>query len=239
MRALLAFLVALALPAGAEPLRIGTEPDYAPYILRDPATGELTGFDKQMGDEICRRGGFDCEWVPMLFSDLVPSVAAGEIDIAIAGMADTPARRQIVAFTRTYRDILPSAGAYAALRPGLSSEGLVAGVQQGTVHADFLAAAGRPHVTFPDTASMIAALRTGEVGVVFGGWGNLEAVIATTDPDLRIVEVVDVPSYPTAIAVGRDRASLRMRIDAIIAGMEKDGTLDRLERRWFPEGMAL
>ena len=86
---------------------------------------------------------------------------------------------------------------------------------------------------------MIAALRAGEVGVVFGGWGNLEAVIATTDPDLRIVEVVDVPSYPTAIAVGRDRASLRMRIDAIIAGMEKDGTLDRLERRWFPEGMAL
>jgi polar amino acid transport system substrate-binding protein len=236
-----AALLAMALtaaPVQAETLRIGTEPDYAPYMFLD-AKGQFTGFDKDLGDIICAQGAFDCEWVPMAFSDLIPAIQTGRIDIAISGMASTQARARIVDFTIDYRPPGPAAGAFAALRPGLSADGLLAGVQIGTIQADYLASAGHPHRTYPDSRSMIDALRRGEVEVIFGGYGNIDQIIRDTDPDLRIIELVEVPGYGTAIAVSRARKGLLPRLDSILTGLFADGTLDRLEQVWFPDGQDL
>ena len=231
-------LALLGCAVQAETLRIGTEPDYAPYTLLG-ADGHLSGFDIDLATLICDRGGFDCEWTVMTFSDLVGAVGKGRIDIAIAGMADTPGRRRLVDFSRPYRPNTPGYGAYAALSPGFSADGLLAGVQAGTIQAEFLQSLGRDYQSYPDTTAMILALRAGEVGVVFGGLGNIEGLIETTDPDLRIVETVEVDNYDTAIAISRDWPGLTARIDALIDAIEADGQLQNLETRWFPVGLSL
>lgn len=235
---LAALALVCAAPVPAETLRIGTEPDYAPYAMqRDD--GSLIGFDIDLGKLICARGPFECEWVVMAFSDLVGAVHDARLDIAIAGMADTPGRRELVDFSRTYRPATPGFGAYAALTPGLSADGLLAGVQEGTIQQEFLTAIGRAHRSYSDTTTMIAALRAGEVEVVFGGLGNIEQAAETTDPDLRIVEIVAVDNYGTAIAISRERKGLTARIDLILNGIEAEGLLQDLEDRWFPEGESL
>jgi polar amino acid transport system substrate-binding protein len=231
-------LLALASPALAEPLRIGAEPEYVPYMLQE-ADGTWTGFDRQMGDEICLRGGFECEWVMMPFDALIGAIQAGQIDIAIAGMANAPERQQFVDFTRAYRPESPNFGAFAGLQPALIIEGLLTGVQAGTVHEGYLADSDQPFVTFPDTATLLSALRAGEVQLIFGSWGQMDTLATSTAPDLRIVGTVELPDLSTAIAVSRKADGLVDRLNGIIDELESDGFLDGLERRWFPEGEAL
>lgn len=237
---LLAALLVAAAPAWAEPLRIGTDGDYHPFSFRD-AAGELTGYDIAIGEAICVQGGFECEWTVMAFVDLTAAIASGKIDIAIAAMADTPARRQIVDFSQSYRvdEGGPSTGAFAGVIPGLSAEGQMAAVQEGTIHADFLAMTGHPHRTYRDVASMLDALNRGEVQVIFDGWGHIDQLIQNGHAGLRIVETVDVPSYPTAIAVSKARPDLRARIDAILATLRRTGDMSALEAIWFPDGQSL
>lgn len=228
----------LAVPALAETLRIGTEPDYAPFIFTAP-DGTLSGFDKDLGDAICAQAGFECIWTTMPFVDLVGAVADGTIDIAISGMADTPSRRELVDFSIPYRPDLGNVAAFAGTSLGLSAEGLLAGVQVGTVQAEYLAEIGHPHRTYIDLAELAAALRRGEVQVIFAGYGNLTHLIETTAPDLRIVEIIEVPNYATAIAINRGIKGLKVRIDAVIEAMGRNGQLEELENRWFPAGQSL
>ena len=229
-----------AVPAWAEPLRIGTDGDYAPFSFYDDA-GRLTGFDIAVADAICAAGGFDCEWTVMPFVDLTASVQAGRIDIAIASMADTPARRLLVDFSRPYRrdDSGPSVGAFAALTPGLSAEGMLAGVLDGSIHADYLAGIGHPLRAYPDVSAMIDALQRGEVQVIFDGYGHLDQMIENGFAALRLIETAEVPGYPTAIAISKKQPDLRRMIDEILTEMEISGQLDELDAFWFPEGQVL
>ena len=236
----LAALLVAAVPTWAEPLRIGTDGDYHPFSFRD-ASGTLTGYDIAVGNAICARGGFECEWTVMAFVDLNAAIAAGKIDIAIAAMADTPERRQIVDFSRSYRldDGGPSTGAFAAMIPGLSAEGQLAAAQEGTIHAEYLADIGHPHRLYRDITAMLDALDRGEVQVIFDSWGHLEQLIENGFTALRIIETADVPGYPTAIAISRARPDLKTRIDAILNAMIKTGEIATLESIWFPDGLSL
>jgi polar amino acid transport system substrate-binding protein len=234
----LATLAVLAGPAVAEDLRIGTEPDYAPYAFYED--GVLQGFDIDLGNAICDRGGFTCTWVEMAFEDLVGAVAAGEIDIAIAGMAATPSRAEIVDFSIPYRATnVPNFAAFASLLPGLTADGVMTAVQSGTIYVDHLAGAGQPFQTYPDMTAMIAALRAGEVQAIFGGYGNIEELIERGEAGLRIIASVEMEGYGTSIAVTRLKAGLTQRIDGLIEGLSADGVLDELETRWFAVGLVL
>lgn len=61
MKKLLAIMT-LSLAAGvanAEDLRIGTSADYPPWESVD-ASGEIVGFDRDVGNEICKRIDANC-----------------------------------------------------------------------------------------------------------------------------------------------------------------------------------
>ena len=50
------------LSAFAETIRVGTEGAYPPYnFINDK--GEVDGFERQVGDELCKRAKLDCIWV--------------------------------------------------------------------------------------------------------------------------------------------------------------------------------
>ena len=51
-------LAAFTLAAG-EPVTIATEGPFEPYIYVD-SSGTITGFEKDIADEICLRAAFDC-----------------------------------------------------------------------------------------------------------------------------------------------------------------------------------
>ncbi len=65
MNKLILSVAALALMTGAataDTVRMGTEGAYPPYNFIDD-NGEVAGFEREVGDELCARAELTCEWV--------------------------------------------------------------------------------------------------------------------------------------------------------------------------------
>jgi polar amino acid transport system substrate-binding protein len=77
---------------------IGTNNNYPPIIYKDPATNELQGFDIDLGRAIAKQLGVEAEFQEIAFAQMLPSLQTGRIDMVMAGMSDTPARRDIADF---------------------------------------------------------------------------------------------------------------------------------------------
>lgn len=95
-------------------LRIGMECDYAPNNWQeDTATdtnlpiSNLSGFyaegyDIQMSKLLAEKMDVDIEIVKLAWTGLIQALKEGQIDMIIAGMADTSERKESIAFSNTY-----------------------------------------------------------------------------------------------------------------------------------------
>ena len=86
-------------------LRVATEPYYAPQEFIDPSlTGQAqyVGSDMELAKLIAVRMGVELEVVPMDFTEVLYAVAEGECDLAISGLAFTPARASQVELSKGY-----------------------------------------------------------------------------------------------------------------------------------------
>lgn len=84
-------------------LVIATNPNYAPITFKDPATNKLTGFDIELGEAIAAELGLKAEWQETAFAQMLPSLQTGRVDMVMAFMSDTPARRETADFVNYIR----------------------------------------------------------------------------------------------------------------------------------------
>jgi len=82
-------------------VRMGTEGAYAPWNFINDA-GEVDGFERELGDELCARAELTCEWVTNEWDSIIPNLTSGNYDTIIAGMSVTAEREEIIAFTQPY-----------------------------------------------------------------------------------------------------------------------------------------
>ena len=75
-----------------------TQPNYPPIAFKDPATNQLQGLDIDLGEAIAKELGVKIEWQETAFAQMISSLQTGRADIAMAGMSDLPARREVVDF---------------------------------------------------------------------------------------------------------------------------------------------
>lgn len=78
------------------PIRAATTPNYPPMTYRDPATSTLMGFDVELGNAIAAKLGSKIEWQDTSFEQLSSGLATGRFDLMMAGIQDTPARREVM-----------------------------------------------------------------------------------------------------------------------------------------------
>jgi polar amino acid transport system substrate-binding protein len=79
-------------------IKAGIMPNYPPMDFKDPATGQLTGVDYDLGTEIAKRLGIKIEWQETAFEQMVSGLATNRLDIVLSGMTDTPERQKTVDF---------------------------------------------------------------------------------------------------------------------------------------------
>src|SRR6478735_198436 len=99
-------VLSLSLLAGtafADELRIGTSADYPPWESVD-ASGNIIGFDKDVGDEICKRIAATCNWQNQAYDGLLPGLQVGKFDLVISGVSINDERSQKVDFSAAYAD---------------------------------------------------------------------------------------------------------------------------------------
>ena len=73
-----------------------------PMNVRDPATGEWSGFNIEMARDLARSLGVELELVNSSYATLIPGLMAGQYQIIMAQLFANPERSQVVAFTDFY-----------------------------------------------------------------------------------------------------------------------------------------
>lgn len=107
------------------------------------------------------------------------------------------------------------------------------GVMSGATNGPAVEAAVGPVtvVYFPDLDRMLAALREGGVQAIVHESSCLEALVEK-DPSYKLMkEPLRKEDY--GLAVRLDNKDLAEALDAAIAGFKKDGTLERLKKKWI------
>ena len=99
----LAAAVTLAFSAGAmaETLKMGIEAAYPPFNNKD-ASGNVVGFDKEIGDALCAKMKVECTVVTSDWDGIIPALNAKKFDFLISSMSITDERKQAVDFTDPY-----------------------------------------------------------------------------------------------------------------------------------------
>ncbi|OUO47550.1 amino acid ABC transporter substrate-binding protein [Olsenella sp. An285] len=206
------------------------------YIDED---GNTVGFDVDLSNAIAEKMGLTCEWLPnQAFDTLVPTIKqGGKADISIAGVTITDERLEDVDFSDPYLNsnqalIVAASSDYAT--EDLDAEDIQIACQTGTT-GDAWIQENLPNATRVPLADVTA----GMMGVSTGSYQAMvidlpvaQNMLAQSFSDLTILE--EIPTGEQyGIAVSYDNPGLKDAINAALAEIESDGTMDELKQKWF------
>ncbi|MFP7571285.1 transporter substrate-binding domain-containing protein [Marivita sp. S2033] len=229
--AALAFTATIAFAESHSVVRLGTEGAYPPYNFLNDA-GEVDGFERELGDELCKRAELTCEWVTNEWDSIIPNLVAGNYDTIIAGMSITEERDEVIDFTANYTQ--PDPSSYLAL-DGADvdlTNGVIA-AQAGTIQASHVASSGATLVEFATPDETVAAVRAGEADAVLADKAYLEP-IAEENADVSLVGEDVLLGGGIGMGVRESDTELREKFTAAIESMKEDGTLNELIKKWLP-----
>ena len=232
MKKLIISTAALALSASmalaADVVRLGTEGAYPPWNFINDA-GEVDGFERELGDELCKRAELTCEWVTNEWDSIIPNLVSGNYDAIIAGMSITDERDEVIDFTQNYTQ--PDPTLYVALSMDVDVEGGVIAAQTGTIQAAHIAESNATLVEFATPEETIAAVRNGEADAVFAD-GSFLLPIAEEDETLMVLEQKVLLGGGVGMGVRESDAELKETLNAAIQSMKDDGSLNALITKW-------
>ncbi|MEQ8897380.1 MAG: transporter substrate-binding domain-containing protein [Roseovarius sp.] len=209
-------------------VRLGTEGAYPPWnFLND--SGEVDGFERELGDEICTRAELTCEWVTNDWDSIIPNLVSGNYDVIIAGMSITDERDEVIDFTQNYTP--PDPSAYLAMSEDLDLENAIIAAQTGTIQAAFVADKDWTLVEFATPEETIAAVRNGEADAVLADKSYLAPVAAEED-GLMLLSQEEEIGGGVGLGVRESDTELKETLDAAIQSMKDDGSLNEMITKW-------
>ncbi len=230
MSAALAVTAGFAMADGV--VRMGTEGAYPPYNYIDD-NGEVAGFERELGDELCARAELTCEWVTNDWDSIIPNLVSGNYDVIIAGMSITAERDEVIDFTQDYYP--PTASAYVAASADADWAAGTISAQTATIQAAYIAESGASLLEFATADETVAAVQNGEADAVFADYDYLAPVVEASGGALQFVG----DSVPLGGGVGmgirESDSELKDKFNAAITAMKEDGTLNALLVKWFGE----
>ncbi len=214
--------------AADDVVRLGTEGAYPPWnFLNDD--GEVDGFERELGDELCKRAGLTCEWVTNDWDSIIPNLVSGNYDVIMAGMSITDERDEVIDFTQNYSQ--PDPSSYLATSADVKLDSGVVAAQSNTIQAAFVAEKGWTLVEFATPEETVAAVKNGEADAVLADKSFLNP-IADEDGDLVLLEQEELIGGGVGLGIRESDNELRDKLDAAIQSVKDDGTLNKLISKW-------
>jgi ABC-type amino acid transport substrate-binding protein len=228
----IAGIVASLVLANAEPVVIGTDGPFPDYIFVD-AAGTITGYERDLMDDVCRRAALTCEWELANFDELIPGVMSGRFDVVLGGMAVNEERKAQVDFTQSYYTTDPKE--WYIGRPGAPSPATaMVAVQSGTVHEAHLRRMGYRFTVYATEPQVLAALAEGRADLALGPFQTRADIIDFVSANgFEYMYSELIPDDGVAMAVCKGNTDLLDSLNAALDAMRTDGTLATLESRWF------
>jgi ABC-type amino acid transport substrate-binding protein len=213
----------------------GNSGSYPPFEMMEGT--KLIGFDVDMADEIGKRmGGIQVKFEVMDFKGLLASLTSKRVDTLITALTYTPERANAIAFSVPYYD----AGIGAIIKDGSGIAkpddlaGKIVGVQLGSSGDAFvrqtLGTKVKEIKTYDTILLAVKDLDNGRVQAVVNpipvlrhNAKGLKGLTTTSVWDKRVV----------GINTRKEDTDLLAEINKHIEAMQKDGTMERLDKKWF------
>nr|WP_297459072.1 transporter substrate-binding domain-containing protein [uncultured Halomonas sp.] len=226
-------------------IRIGVDVPYEPMEYRLPS-GELTGFDIELGNALCAEIGIECEWVVQGWDGIIPGLMARKYDAIMSSMTINPDRREVVLFSDPY--FTPPSAWFAPADSEIEAafketlEGKNIGVQRGTLQDNY--ATDR----FGDVADisryataddMVLDMEAGRLDIVFLDFPVGKSTLLDSEANEYKV-VGDMITEPKkyfgdgfGIAFRQRDEALAEKFNAALATLKENGTYDKLFEKYF------
>jgi len=238
-------MVSMAAMADAGKIRFGLEALYPPFESKSP-TGELQGFDIDLGNAVCQAANVKCDWLDTSFDGLIPALQSRKFDAINSAMNVTEKRRQAIDFTNViYR--VPTkliARADGGLQPTPDTlKGKSIGVLQGSIQESYAnahwAKQGVKVVAYQDQNQIYLDLTSGRLDgtLVLAPAGQSGFLSQPQGKGFAFVgpAVTDDTILGSGIAFGIRKGddSLKQRLNEAIAKVKAQGTIATLAHKYF------
>jgi polar amino acid transport system substrate-binding protein len=207
----------------------------APFVYADPDRPDAEiGFEVDLAAAIADCLGVAMQRVQAPYEHLVPVLDRGDIDLVLNGFEPTAARRRLVRFTRPYylfaqQLVVGAAHAGVTTLAGLAGQ-RVGVLGQSQSHQLLLA---MPELLPVVYESSVTAYEDVVQSRTAAALADLPIAVALRPlfPGL-VFAGPPFGEFPYCMAVRRSEPDLQLALDAAIAALWQDGSLERIYRRW-------
>ncbi len=229
---------------GGRRVVVALENGYVPFSYIRTDTREAVGWDYDAFHELGRRLNFKPDFREIAWDSLIQGVATGQFDIAADGITITPERAQVVDYSAPYLTIRQrllvraDESRFDSMKTFAALPSARIGAQKGNTN-------------YGVSEKLVGPARV----AAYDGFGELIQALLTRDVDAVIVD--DITGYgfvrlnPGKLRLTADaleeqqlglvfpkNSKLREPVDAALAAMKADGTLEKLNAKWFSETAA-
>lgn len=217
---------------------------YAPFA-RIHTAKEMSGFDIDIANEICKRAHAKCDLKNDKISNLIDSLKSGKSDAWIGGISVTEERKKDIAFSDVYfsgQAKLVATKATTFNATPIEIKGKTIGVEAGTSYISYIKEMYDDTVkivTFPTGHDSCMALKDGKVDAVIDDAVVLEHWLLE-HADRKNFRLIGLPAkhlnlinQDYAIAVAKNNLELLKTLNKTLAQIKQDGTYDELVRKHF------
>lgn len=228
----------------AEKIVIGTEAGFAPFAYVD-ASGNLVGFEIELGNAICEHAKVDCSWENVPWDGLFTSLDAGKFDAVMAGVTVTEERKKRFVFSQPY--LVDSISLIAAKGSGYKATAeAMADATVGTLSGTAVSSFMRDHWQdverrdYPSWDEAWVDLTAGRIDAILGYRSQIVSTYlskAENAEKFEIADTLDDPNFPDpqfAVVFNKDSHPFLQSTDAALEALRADGTFDRLVAKHFP-----
>lgn len=221
-----------------------TENAYPPLQFVDPKTGKAIGWEYDAMNEIAKRLNAKVEYRSTAWDAMIQSVSDGQYDIGMTGITIKEDRKEKVDFSDPYmrsqqfmlvrgdEKRFSDAKSFAAIKDALIA------AQPGTtpfytaVYEVLDGNEQNPRIKLFETfGATVQALKTGDVDMVLTDGTAGKGYVDASNGGLKIVGgPLGTEDFGYIFKKGSD---LVKPVNAAIAALKADGTLDALNKKWF------
>ncbi len=226
-------------------LNVGTEAAYVPYeFFKD---GKIVGYDPDIADLMVPKIGAKAKFIDTAWSGIIPALYAKKFDCIISAMTITKERAEKVLFSMPYADasnVILLRANEDRIKTADDLSGKIVGVQLGSAAAGIikvfeakLKASGKPgyadvkqYEHYPEAYQDLLNKR---IDAVVNSRSTMMVVMRDAPGKFKMLPgISDVTAY-FGMAFRKEDTALRDFVNSQLAGMKQDGTLAKLQDKWF------
>jgi polar amino acid transport system substrate-binding protein len=215
-------------------LIIGTKADYQPFWFRNDA-GAIVGFEPDLAGEVAKALQVSLKLVPVVASTRISMLAAGDLDLVIATMNDTPERRKQIDFVEpSYYasgvNVLAPKGADLHVWQQLRGKPVCS--VEGSFYLAEITDRYAPELhTYKDTNQVYEAVKSGEC---VAAYDDAAIIGQLQKPEWQDYEMPlrSILVQPWGIAVKQGNTELAATVGDLVKTWHRTGHIQEVEKTW-------